>query len=194
MRTIGLAYAAVYLMMILVAFILPFFSAESYSIVGNSLSELGAQDTPGSWVMNLVFILLSIVTVLLATRILRRFWFQLYLLYFFALALFFTAIYHHAPIDRTVYLEREHLLHSIFSFVTGTAFSVYCVAVAFIIKEAVPRASAIFMFCLAIGLSVLMLVYPDYRGIFQRVLFITAFGWLFYSLVSFKFENRLKKV
>jgi len=115
-------------------------------------------------------------------------------LYFFALALFFAAIYQHAPIDKISYLEREHMIHSIFSFVTGTAFSVYCVAVAFIIKEAVPRATAIFMFCLAVGLSILMLLYPDYRGIFQRILFISAFGWLFYSLVTFKFENTLKKV
>jgi len=194
MRLIATFYAAVYILMIGVAFILPFFSSESYSIIQHSLSELGAQATPGNWIMNGVFILLSIATVLLGTKALRRFWLPLYLLYFFAIALFLTAIYRHAPINGSTFLEREDLLHTVFSFVTGTTFTIFCVAVAFVIKEKIPRASAIFMCTLSIGLPLLMLMYPDYQGIFQRILFITAFGWLFYSLVSFKFENTLKKV
>lgn len=194
MRLFGSLYAAVYLLMLLAAFILPFFSSESYAITQNSLSELGAQATPGNWIMNLVFILLGVVTVLLGTKVLKRFWFPLYLLYFFALALGLSAIYKHAPIDDVFFWEREHLLHSIFSFLAGTSFSAYCIAVMFIIKRRVEKASAILMFCLAIGLSLLMLQFPEYKGIFQRVLFITAFGWLFYSLVTFKFEKALKKV
>ena len=194
MRFYGTLYAAVYVLMILAAFILPFFSSEGYSIVQNSLSELGAQATPGSWIMNLVFVLLSVVTVLLGTKVLRRYWAPLYLLYLFALALFLTAVFRHAPIMEVSFLEKEHLIHSIFSMITGTAFSMYCIAVVFFIERTLARASAILMFCLAVGLSLLMLQFPQYRGIFQRILFITAFGWLFYSLISFKFEKPLKKV
>jgi len=194
MRLFGSLYALVYLLMLLAAFILPFFSSESYTITQNSLSELGAQATPGNWIMNLVFIFLAIVTVLLGTKVLKRFWFPLYLLYFFALSLVLSAIYKHAPIDDVIFWEREHLLHSIFSFLAGTSFSAYCIAVIFVIKRKVDKASAIFMFCLAIGLSLLMLQFPEFKGIFQRVLFITAFGWLFYSLVTFKFAKALKKV
>ncbi len=192
MRLFGSLYAAVYVLMVLAAFILPFFSSESYSITQNSLSELGAQATPGNWIMNVVFILLAVVTILLGTRVLKRFWFPLYLLYFFALALGLTAIYKHAPIADVFFSQREHLLHSIFSSITGMGFSVYCIVVSFYIKQKVQRASAILMCCLAVVLSLLMFQEPEYRGIFQRLLFITAFGWLFYSLVSFKFEKMSK--
>ncbi len=187
-------FVFVYAVMLLVIFILPGFSAEGYSIVSNSLSELGAQATPNSWVMNSVLIGLSVATAYMATKKLGRFWMPLYLLYFFALALFFTAIYQHAPIEGVSFLEREHLTHSVFSMITGTAFCAYCIAVAFIIKRNLQKASAIFMLTLAISLSLFMLEFPEYRGVFQRILFITAFGWLFYSLVTFKFEKQRKPV
>jgi hypothetical membrane protein len=193
MRLFGTLYAAVYFLMIIVAFVLPGFSSEGYSIIQNSMGELGAQATPGNWIMNVVFILLSIVTILLGTKVLRQFWVPLYLLYFFAISLFFTAIFKHSPITNSIFLEGEHIAHSVFSLITGTAFSGYCIAVAFMIKRPVERASAIFMLCIAVGLSLLILELPEYKGIFQRVLFITAFGWLFYSLVTFKYENTFKK-
>jgi hypothetical membrane protein len=193
MRLIGTLYATVYVLMIIVAFVLPGFSSEGYSKVQNSLSELGAQATPGNWIMNLVIILLSMVTILLGTKVLRQFWVPLYLLYFFAISLFFTAIFKHSPITNSIFLEREHIAHSVFSLITGTAFSGYYIAVAFMIKRPVERAAAIFMFCIAVGLSLLILEFPEYKGIFQRILFITAFGWLFYSLVTFKYENTFKK-
>jgi hypothetical membrane protein len=193
MRLFGSLYAAVYVLMVLVAFILPFFSSESYSITQNSLSELGAQTTPGNWIMNAVFILLAIATILLGTKALKRFWFPLYLLYFFALALGLTAIYKHAPIEDVLFWRREHLLHSIFSLLTGISFSVYCIVISFFIVKKVERASAILMCCLATALSLFIFQFPEYRGVFQRLLFITAFGWLFYSLVTFKFEKMSKK-
>lgn len=193
MRFSGTLYALVYILMVLTIFILPSFSSEEYSMVGHSLSELGAQSTPGNWIMNSVIILLGIVTVLLGMRVLRRFWIPLYLLYFFAIALGFTAIYNHAPITDMNFLKGEHITHSIFSLITGVAFSAYCIAILFTISKSVDKALAFLMFCLAIGLSLLMVTYPQYRGVFQRTLFITAFGWIFYSLVTFKPQEALKK-
>ncbi|MBL4662339.1 MAG: DUF998 domain-containing protein [Flavobacteriaceae bacterium] len=193
MRLIGTLYAAVYTLMVLTAFILPSFSSEGYSTIHNSLSELGAQSTPGNWIMNSVFIMLSIVTILLGTKVLRRFWIPLYLLFFFAISLGLTAIYKHAPISGMRFLEGEHITHSIFSMITGVAFSAYCIAIVFTISKSIDKALAFFMCCLAIGLSLLMVSFPQYQGVFQRILFITAFGWLFYSLVTFKPENALKR-
>lgn len=188
MRLYATLFAIVYVLMILTAFILPEFSAEGYSRVEHSLSELGAQETPNNWIMNLVFMLLGIVTVLLGTKVLRQFWLPLYLLYFFAAAMFFTGVFQHGHINEVVFFEGEHMAHSVFSMITGTAFCAYSIAVSFFLKR-IERASAILLCCLAIGLSLLMLQFDHLRGIFQRILFITAFGWLFYSLVSFKYEK-----
>ncbi|NND63690.1 MAG: DUF998 domain-containing protein [Flavobacteriaceae bacterium] len=192
MRLAAFSFAFVYILMLLVIFILPSFSSEGYSIISNSLSELGAQATPNNWIMNAILIALSLVTAFLATKKLGRFWMPLYLLYFFSLALFLTAFYQHAPITNATFLEREHLTHSVFSMITGTAFCAYCIAVVFIIKRNIEKASAIFMCAIAVALSLLMLEFPEYRGVFQRILFISAFGWLFYSLITFKFEKTSK--
>ncbi len=161
-------------------------------MLSNSLSELGAQATPGNWIMNIVFMMLAIATVLLGTKALKRFWLPLYLLYFFALSLFFTGIYQHAPANTELLLwEREHITHSVFSMLAGFSFSVYCLVVALRLKKFNERATAFTMLFLAVSLSFLMFNFPEYKGLFQRVLFITAFGWLFYSLVTYNFDRTL---
>lgn len=193
MRLLGTLYATLYVLMIIVIFVLPSFSFDGYSITRNSLSELGAQATPKNWVINIVFIALSLVTALLATKVLRKYWVPLYLMYFFAGSFFFTAIFQHAPISSGAYLESEHLKHIVFSTFAGTAFCVYCFIIYLKLQKPIERASAILMGCLAIGLSLLMFNFEAYKGIFQRVLFITAFGWLFISLTTFTFSKPLKK-
>jgi len=193
MRAAGFFYTFVYILLLLAAFVLPYFSAEGYNGVQHSLSELGAQNAPNGWMMNAVFILLSIATAWLGTRVLRRFWFPFYLLCFFVISLGLTAFYHHAPITETLYLERTHVMHSIFSTITGVVFSVYCAAMVITLQRRLDKALAFFMLCLAVGLSLLIVVFPDFTGVFQRVLFITAFGWIFYSLVTFKVAPKINQ-
>ena len=193
MRLVGTLYAFTYALLVLVMFVLPYFSFEGYSMTSNSLSDLGAQATPGNWAMNTVFIMLAIVTAWLASKTLRPYWLPLYLLYFFSISLFFTGIYQHAPIDTEMLLwEREHITHSVFSIITGFSFSVYCLIIALRLKKAKEKASAFIMLVLAVSLSLLMLNFPEYKGVFQRILFLTAFAWLFYSLVLFDFDRSLK--
>lgn len=187
MRFVGTIYAIVYILMLVVMFWLPELSYEGYSLSKNSLSELGAQNTPGNWIMNMVLFMLAIVVVLIANKKLRLFWLPLYLLYLFAFCLFLTGIFQHAPIEDVSFSMAEHITHSVLSTITGTAFSMYCFAILFFVKKPIEKASSVLMFCLAVGLSILMFLYSDYKGVFQRVLFILAFGWLLYSLVTFTF-------
>lgn len=193
MRLVGTLYTIVYLLMVLVMFVLPVFSFEGYSLVGNSLDELGAQASPGNWVMNTVIILLAIVTAILGTKALRRFWLPLYLLYFFSFSLLFMGIYKHAPVATELLLwGREHITHSVFSMIAGACFSLYCLVIALRLQKPKDKVIAFVMLLLAIVLSFLMFNLPEYKGIFQRVLFLTAFAWIFYSLVSFDFDRSHK--
>ena len=48
-----------YILFLLAAFGLPFFSFGGYSIVKNTTSHLGAQGSPHSWLMNAVFVFLT---------------------------------------------------------------------------------------------------------------------------------------
>ena len=65
---------AVYILMLLVIFILPFFSFEEYSIFKNTTSHLGAQNAPYAWVMNVVFALLGIASIADGWLRLSKYW------------------------------------------------------------------------------------------------------------------------
>lgn len=168
-----------YLILLLVIFILPFYSVESYSILLNTTSHLGAQHAPYAWVMNTTFILLGIGSMLSGWNYLKGYGFHKLALLLFGLSLIGAAIYQHAPIVAgTVFDAKEDNMHSVFSSLTGASFTVFAMSTAFILKHRTAKISAISVSVLAVLLSVLIFTVPEYRGIWQRVLFIVAFGWL----------------
>jgi len=50
--------------MLIVLFVLPFYSHPNYSIVKHTSNQLGAQLTVNSWVMNFVFVALGVAVLL----------------------------------------------------------------------------------------------------------------------------------
>lgn len=87
-----------YLILLIVMFALPFFSIETYSIVKNTTSHLGSQNTHNAWIMNITFILVGISCLLESFLHLGKFWFQKILLIIFGLGFVFTGIFCNAPI------------------------------------------------------------------------------------------------
>jgi len=89
------------------------------------------------------------------------------------------AVYQHAPlVTGVVFDTKEDWLHSIFSSMTGAAFTVFAMASAFILKNRSAKILAGSVGVLAVLLSVLIFMIPEFRGIWQRALFIMAFGWM----------------
>jgi hypothetical membrane protein len=168
-----------YLVMLLVVFILPFYSVESYSILQNTTSHLGAQHAPYAWVMNTTFVLLGLGSVLSGWPYLKGYGFHKLALLIFGFSLIGAAIYQHAPIVESVAFDvEEDRMHSIFSSLTGASFTVFAMSAAFILRHRTAKISALTVGVLAVLLSVLIFTVPEYRGIWQRALFIVAFGWL----------------
>ena len=168
-----------YLVMLLVVFILPFYSVESYSILQNTTSHLGAQHAPYAWVMNTTFVLLGLGSVLSGWPYLKGYGFHKLALLIFGFSLIGAAIYQHAPIVESVAFDvEEDRMHSIFSSLTGASFTVFAMSAAFILRHRTAKISALSVGVLAVMLSVLIFTVPEYRGIWQRALFIVAFGWL----------------
>jgi len=171
----------VYFILLLVMFILPFYSAEGYSLFKNTTSQLGAQNTPNSWIMNITFGLLGLASILEVMFHLRRFWFQKVMLSIFGLSLILTAVFSHAPIiENLPYNEVENQLHSIFASIVGFSFTVFSVSVAFIEQGKVRRILALFVGLTATVLSLLMFYISDYSGLWQRVMFVISFAWLIF--------------
>ncbi|WP_299441372.1 DUF998 domain-containing protein [uncultured Aquimarina sp.] len=181
-------FLVVYIMMIVTGFILPFFSDPEYLISENTLSELGAQNTPNNWIMNFVFILLGFVTFINGFKVIGKHHVQIFVLLVFCLSFVLTGIFMHAPIDRgVVYDSFQNEMHSVSSTITGISFCTYCLVLSFITRWKNQKLLAISVGVIALILSYLMVIHSDYRGLYQRGIFIMAFGWILYSFKFYEY-------
>jgi len=179
------------LLILLVMFVLPFYSVDTYSIIKNTTSHLGAQNAPNAWIMNVTFIIVGISCVLEAWLHFKKFWFHKILLSIFGLGLVFTGIFHHAPIiEGVIFNSSEDKLHSIFASIVGFLFVIYAISSAFIEKAVSHRIIDISVGFIATLLSILMLYFPDYSGIWQRAIFVISFTWLIFMFERIRLLNR----
>ncbi len=180
------------LLLLPIMFVLPFYSADTYSIIKNTTSHLGAQSTPNAWIMNVAFVLVGISCTLEAWLHLGRFWFHKILLSIFGLALALTGIFHHAPIiEGAIIKSLEDNLHSIFASSVGFSFVIFAISSTFIEKAVKHRIINVAVGLVATALSILMFYLPDYSGIWQRAIFITSFLWLIFVLERIRGFNKI---
>jgi hypothetical membrane protein len=173
----------VYLSMILVVFILPFFSMEGYSIIKNTTSQLGAQLTPNAWLMNTVFFLLGLTYAYEFLRFNQLNWTIRIMVFIFGASLIGTAIFSHAPIDSSlVYNAWEDKLHSFFATVTGFSFVASSLFISIFEKNVKLKIYGLSAAGFSILMSLLIFTVSDYMGLWQRIMFLISFFWLSYYL------------
>lgn len=181
-----------YILMLFVIFILPFYSLKDYTILKNTTSHLGAQNTPNSWIMNVTFISLALTSIWVGWKFLGKYWFQKISLLIFGIALSMTAIFQHAPIDPALEFSiQEDKMHSFFANITGFSFSAFAVSLGFVTKRKKHRILAFTVTVLAPLLSALMFYKPTegLMGIWQRCIFIGMFGWMIYAFTNYKLKT-----
>ena len=182
----------VYIVMLLVMFILPFFSVEEYSIMKNTTSHLGAQGAPYAWVMNAVFVLLGTAAIVDSWKWLSNYWLHKVVLTIFGISLILTAFFQHAPIvSGEVFSDLEDDLHSKFATITGFSFVFFAISAAFIESTKKRKIIAACMGIIAILLSMLIFNVTELAGIWQRLMFIIMFAWLMYFLYARTLTSRL---
>ena len=177
--------------MLSVIFILPLYSLDEYSILTNTTSHLGAQNTPNSCIMNMTFASLAFTSIWVGWRFLGKYWFQKIALLVFGMALLMTAIFQHAPIDVTLeYNIKEDQLHSLFATITGFSFSVLAVSIGLVTKGKSHKVLAFIVTILAPLLSALMFYEPteNWMGVWQRFIFIGMFGWMIYAFKNYELK------
>ena len=175
-------FIASFIVLIVTMFVLPFFSAEGYSIIKHTTSQLGAQKTSNSWLMNVVFVLLGITSIWAGWKHYDRFWVHKVLLLIFGISLVLVAFLGHAPItEGTPYNEITDEIHSIFASTTGFSFTILAISTAFIKEGKSEITLPITIGALAIILSLLMFNVECLIGVWQRILFISSFGWMIYE-------------
>jgi len=178
---------AAYIMLLLVMFILPVFSIAEYSIISNTLSQLGAQNTPNAWIMNFTFVSLGIGSIIAGWRYFEGFAFQRLFLVLFGISVTLAAFFSQAPVNaHTQYKILEDGWHSYFIFTAGMTFVILTVSSTFILENQKDRLLTTAAGISVIILSILMSEVPFIKGVWQRLLFIISFGWMVYC-----FNNRL---
>ena len=183
-----LILVAAYALLLLVMFILPRYSTPEYSIINNTLSQLGAQNTPNAWIMNLTYVSLGISSVIAGWRYFEGFAFQRLFLILFGISLSLAAFFNHAPVNPLIQYEiSEDGWHSYFICTTGLTFVILTVSSTFIIENHTDRLLAAGAGLSVILFSVLMTEVAQAAGVWQRFIFIISLGWMIYCFKTRKF-------
>jgi hypothetical protein len=173
---------AAYSLLILVMFILPFYSTPGYSIIKNTLSQLGAQNTPNAWIMNFTFVSLGIGSIIAGWRYFEGFAFQKLFLILFGISVSLAAFFNHAPVNNLIqYKISEDGWHSYFIFSAGLTFFILTVSSTFIIEKRTDKLVAAAIGVSVIFLSILSSEIAHVPGVWQRLFFIISFGWMIFS-------------
>jgi hypothetical protein len=182
-----LILVAAYGLLLMVMFILPVYSASEYSIIMNTLCQLGAQNTPNAWIMNFTFVSLGMGSIIAGWRYFEGFAFQRLFLVLFGISLTLAAFFNHSPLNSlSQHKIPEDGWHSYFIFTAGLTFVILTVSSTFIIEKRTDRLVAIAAGVSVIFLSVLSSEVAYAAGVWQRLIFIISFGWMIYS---FKARN-----
>ncbi|TVP94413.1 MAG: DUF998 domain-containing protein, partial [Acholeplasmatales bacterium] len=184
-RYVLVTLGPLYGLMMLVMFILPCFSNEGMSLIAHSTSELGAQGTRNAWVMNTVFVLLGLGYGVFGIHSLKTYPVLVVMIVFFATSLIMTAFFRHAPIDPALPHDAlEDTLHSVFATAVGISFSAFAASLMFVPVHRRMRYSALGMLMVAVLIPILMFTVPQWKGLFQRMMFLSAFLWLIVVFIT----------
>lgn len=184
-------FLILYIALLLIIFILPYFSSKGYSILLHTTSQLGAQNTPYSWVMNMIFVLLGFTCIWKAFTYLKNYPIHRLLLVIFGFSLISTAIFQHAPIDKNLeYDILEDKIHSISASVVGFSFTLFSFSTLFIEKTKKRRIIALLVVFSSTLLSLFMFLLNGFSGIWQRLIFIISFAWIIFFLEEVKMNKQ----
>jgi hypothetical membrane protein len=169
-------------LLLIVMFVLPLIGMPEYSVIQNTLSDLGAQSAPYAWVTNFIFILLAAGAVIAGWRYYDGHLFHRIILLIFGLSLTLAALLNDAPVGKTAhYNTGEAGWHAYFESTSLLAFIILSLSTTLMRERQGGRILSVASGILVIFLSVLMSETDHLAGVFQRLIFIIMSGWLIYT-------------
>jgi len=166
-------------LMLMAMLILPFFMVPDHSIIRNTISELGAQVTPYSWIMNTIIAALAVSSVMSGWRYYEGYVFQRIILLLFGIALLLAAIFNHAPVNPEIPFNIiEDGWHSYLMNTTWLSFIILTFSTVLIPEKPVSKPYSVMTGISAVLLLLLVTEADQTAGIWQRLQFIISFAWL----------------
>ncbi|MDP4224268.1 MAG: DUF998 domain-containing protein [Bacteroidota bacterium] len=173
--------------LLLAMFLLPLISAPEYSIIRNTISELGSQSAPSSWILNSIYVSLAFGSLIAGWGFYRGFIFHRSILLVFSVTLILSAFFNQAPVNPGIsYNTSEAGWHSYFAGATVLSFIILSLSTGFIKEKQHDRPAAVLAGISIIFLSILMSEAERFAGIWHRLMFMIMFGW---QLLAFKFRK-----
>ncbi|KPJ77833.1 MAG: hypothetical protein AMJ54_06605 [Deltaproteobacteria bacterium SG8_13] len=161
----------------------PWYTVEGYSIIGNLISQLGAQNTQNSWVMAAGFLALGCGII---TDGIRRFSRPGIAFMAFGLFVALAGIFAHKPLwPAAEYSVVAHQLHSVLATLAGISITIGLLWVAASATSFRPRIIAIALAVLCFALPLCMVAFDAYQGLIQRVMYALILAWLW---IRFPFD------
>ncbi|MDH3350619.1 MAG: DUF998 domain-containing protein [Gammaproteobacteria bacterium] len=154
----------------------PFYTDPGYDWTRHSISELAGQATSNAWIMRVGLLSLGLACVVGFFRV--RSQYNIFLL-IFGVSIALTGIFPHRPFDADKeYSELLDQLHSWFASLGGffaVLGFVYRTVQANSVSEKIVSASLASLYTL---FSAAMFYWPEYLGVFQRVIFGSFIAWV----------------
>ena len=171
------------IMMLLAMFILPLFMGPDHSITRNTVSDQGAQNSAGAWIINSILVALAFSSVISGWGFYKGFVFHRVILVLFGVSIVLSAIFNNAPVNPEIHYNiNEEGWHKYFACITWIFFVILAFSTALILKKQADISLALMAGISAVLLSLLSSEAEQTAGIWQRLLFIISFGWLIYTL------------
>jgi hypothetical protein len=171
------------ILMLLAMFLLPIFIRPDQSIIRNTISDLGAQNSAGAWIINSILIVIAFSSLISVWECFKGFAFQRVILLFFVISIVLSAFFNNAPVNPSVPCNiSEDGWHKYFAGITWIAFTILTFSTTMTIKKQTDRSLALITAISVILLSLLSSEAEQTAGIWQRLLYIISFGWLIYIL------------
>lgn len=172
-------------LMLIALFILPVWMAPGYSIVRNTISELGAQSLPYSWIINSLLAALAIGTVTAGWRCYEGYVFQRIYLSIFSSSLLLAALFDIIPVGGyLLYINPEEGWHSYIMQTAWLSFIILTFSTALIAEKPGNRKWSVISGLSAISLLLLVNEADQVAGIWQRLQFILTYSWMIFTFKS----------
>jgi len=154
-------------------------SDPDYSWVRHTTSELAGQNMPNAWIMRLGFVAYGGSVIALAAR---HFWTAPFLqvpLGYFGIGLVGAGIWSAAPIDPALGFDLpKDAIHSVFASTLGFAFAVTTTLRLLPSQPDGLKSLSLIGLIASVALPMAMILWPDYAGLLQRIMFAISCVWL----------------
>ncbi|HBC77109.1 MAG TPA: hypothetical protein DEO60_09730 [Bacteroidales bacterium] len=171
------------ILMLLAMFVLPIFIKPGQSIIRNTISDLGAQNSAGAWIINSILVVVAFSSLISVWGCFKGFAFQRVILLFFVISIVLSAFFNSAPVNPSVPCNiSEDGWHKYFTGITWIAFTILTFSTAMILKKQNDKSLNLVTAISVILLSLLSSEAEQTAGVWQRLLYIISFGWLIYTL------------